>query len=97
MTLITASPTTRRHSTLADEELAALLVLAGRGDVDAFARFYDATIGWAYDRARLRSADPELVDSEVRAVYLRAWRAASAHRASGLSPKAWLLRGNDAA
>ena len=74
-----------------DADLAALLRKAARGDIDAFLRFYDATIQTVFDWARLRHQDPDLCEAAVRAVYALAWADAGGHADSGLSPRAWLL------
>jgi|GEM_PF-5424696 len=72
-------------------DLSALLGRAAHGDVDAFMRFYDATVAVVYRYARARSGDPAKADELTRALYARAWRAAPGHHRSGLSPLAWLL------
>ena len=88
-------PAPSRVVSASDVDLAQLLMRAARGDVDAFMRFYDATVPTVYAWARLRyarpDADPAVVDRAVRATYARAWRRAAGHAGSGLSPKAWLL------
>lgn len=75
----------------ADPDLAELLRRSARGDVDAFMRFYDATVQTVFDLARLRHRDPRVVEQTVRSIYDNAYRRAADHAASDLSPRAWLL------
>ena len=61
------------------------------GDKNAFAGFYDATVGQVYAlalRVTRRSAEAEEVVSEV---YLQVWRRADSYDASRGSPRGWLL------
>lgn len=75
------------------DHLALLLVRAGRGDEDAFARFYDLTSGVAYRAMCQRYDDRAAAEAATEALYLRAWDLAPRHAGSGLSPLAWLLSG----
>jgi RNA polymerase sigma-70 factor (ECF subfamily) len=80
-------------------ELADELARAATGDTEAFMRFYDATSGYVYGlalaRARSRglraAAAQAFAQREVEAWYALAWTRCSEHRASGLSPLAWVL------
>lgn len=75
-----------RHAHLAD-----LLARAGRGDADAFMRFYDDTSGAAYRLARAVCPDAAAAEELTRSLYVRAWTHAAQHAESGLSPVAWLV------
>lgn len=79
--------------------LAELLRRSAAGDVQAFLRFYDATIARVFTlevtRARARGVRPsEVREAAARAAesrYVAAWRASGEQAGSGLSPGAWLL------
>jgi DNA-directed RNA polymerase specialized sigma24 family protein len=79
---------------LGADDLTELLQLAAGGDVDAFTRFYDATIEVVYRFARAVTEDAATADAVTKTVYERAWQTAPAHAGSGLSPLAWLLHGH---
>jgi RNA polymerase sigma-70 factor (ECF subfamily) len=86
------------------DDLGGLLARSASGDVEAFARFYDATSAQAYTlavaRCRARGLKAAAVRrdaaAEVERRFLLAWRLAAQQPASSCSPLAWLL-GLDAA
>lgn len=73
-----------------DTLLAARLTAAAAGDADAFAAFYDATVGHARALARriVHGAD---VDDTLAEAYLDAWRHAAAFDPARGSAVSWLL------
>ncbi len=68
-----------------------LLRRAARGDVEAFADFYDATCGPVYRLARGLTGAAEPAEHLCRIGYLRAWRHAASYDARAGSPLVWLL------
>lgn len=71
--------------------LAALLDRAAGGDLDAFMRFYDATVDSAYRLVLCRSRDAVAAEEATAALYVTAWVRVADYARSGLSPLAWLL------
>lgn len=73
-----------------DEQLARLLVAAGRGSSSAFEAFYDATVVYARTLARrmLRGAD---TDDLLADAYFEVWRNAARFDPSRGSAVTWLL------
>lgn len=68
-----------------------LLLQAGRGDRDAFARLYDATCGPAYRLALCLVGEANAGEVLVQG-YREAWRAAPRFDPAQGSALAWLLR-----
>lgn len=76
-----------------------LLARSARGDLEAFAQFYDATITHAFRLALARAGSRGLGADLARAAaeretlrrFTRAWHRADDQPSSGLSPLPWLL------
>lgn len=76
------------------DDLACLLERAGRGDVAAFMHFYDRTIAVTFRYAlAARRGDRASAEVLTEGIYLNAWRTATQHAWSCLSPMAWLISG----
>lgn len=74
---------------LSRRETDPLLVAAGRGDLDAFAVFYDRTAGTVF--GQLRRALGVRAELATKQVYVQMWRAAPAFDPTGTSAYAVLL------
>ena len=68
-----------------------LLELAGAGDLDAFARFYDLLSPRAYGLALRVLRDPGFAEETVQEVFLQVWKQASDYRPSLGSVQSWVL------
>ncbi|TWG96453.1 RNA polymerase sigma-70 factor (ECF subfamily) [Nocardioides sp. J9] len=89
---VTMNPTgTTRSVAVGAVDPAEQLRRAAQGDQQAFAAFYDATCRQVYRLALLLARDPADADDLCREAYVRAWREAADHAATGLPPIAWLL------
>ncbi|MGL4573814.1 MAG: RNA polymerase sigma factor [Burkholderiaceae bacterium] len=73
-----------------DEQLAGLLQRAAKRDQQAFAPFYDATVGYAQALARRMVSAADLEDVLAEA-YLEVWRKAGSFDAARGSAVTWLL------
>ena len=73
-----------------DAELAQWLCAAAGGNVTAFERFYEVTVGYAHAVAR-RMLTPADVDDVVADAYFQAWREARSFDVQRGSPVTWLL------
>jgi RNA polymerase sigma-70 factor, ECF subfamily len=73
-----------------DEHLAGLLQRAAKNDQQAFAQFYDATVGYAQALARRMASAADLEDVLAEA-YLQVWRKAGSFDAARGSAVTWLL------
>lgn len=80
-----ASPRAER-----DAALAVLMQRVARGDAQAFAEVYDATIGYARALAR-RMVRPADLDDVLADAYFQAWREAPRFDAARGSAVTWLL------
>lgn len=87
MLVTPTTPPTQLHASV----LPALLERASHGDVNAFAAFYDHTIGDAHRYAVLRVVEPAAVEVLLRAAYLNAWLDSASANISGYSARAWLI------
>ena len=65
----------------------ALLVAAGRGDLDAFAAFFDRTAPVTFGMLRAALGHPEWAEHAAEDVYLQLWRTAPTFGSTGRS--AW--------
>lgn len=70
---------------------AAQLVDAARGDREAFACVYDATVARAFGVALRVLRDPAQAEEVVQDAYLHAWRHSGRFDPSRSSASAWLL------
>ncbi|MCO1577254.1 sigma-70 family RNA polymerase sigma factor [Crossiella sp. SN42] len=68
-----------------------LLVLAARGDREAFARFYDTVIGPVWGVIRQVVRDQTRSAEIAESVFLAAWREAAAFDPAGESALAWIV------
>lgn len=68
-----------------------LLLAAGTGDTEAFARFYDLTSARVHELALLMTRDADAAARLTRAAYLEAWRTAPSYDPYRVGPLAWLL------
>lgn len=68
-----------------------LLVAAGRGDLGAFATFYDQTAAVVFGLLRAVLGDPAMAEDATGRVYLHLWRDAARFDPSGRSAYALLL------
>lgn len=68
-----------------------LLELAGAGDLDAFARFYDLLSPRAYGLALRVLRDPGFAEETVQEVFLQVWKQAADYRPSLGSVQSWVL------
>lgn len=93
------SPSRLAASAATPGALGTLLARSARGDVEAFAQFYDATSTHVFRLALARARACGLGDDPARAAaerettrrFARAWRRAHDQPSSGLSPLPWLL------
>ena len=69
----------------------ALLVAAGRGDLSAFATFYDQTAAAVFGLLRAVLGDPARAEQATERVYLHLWRTAARFDPHGRSAYALLL------
>ncbi|MBY6539361.1 sigma-70 family RNA polymerase sigma factor [Rhodococcus sp. BP-349] len=72
-------------------ELSALLQAVGRGDREAFARFYDATSSRVYGAVLRVLRDRGFSEECVQDVYLEVWQKAPTFSPEQGSPAAWLV------
>jgi RNA polymerase sigma-70 factor, ECF subfamily len=72
-------------------DLDASLQLVGRGDVDAFAGFYDQTRARVFGLVSRVVRDPGYSEEITQEVYLQVWRTAASYDPAQGSPLAWLL------
>lgn len=68
-----------------------LLELAARGDLDAFARFYDLLAPRAYGLALRVLRDAGYAEETVQEVFLQVWKQAGDYRPSLGSVQSWVL------
>ncbi len=68
-----------------------LLLAAGSGDTEAFARFYDLTSTRVHELSLLMTRDADAAASLTRSAYLEAWRSAPSYDPYRVGPLAWLL------
>jgi RNA polymerase sigma-70 factor, ECF subfamily len=85
-----AQPDQANTHTLRDEEFAALLSQAAKGDAHAFERFYLRTVNHAYAVAR-RVAGSNHCDDVLSDAYFQAWRDAARFDDARGNALAWLL------
>ncbi len=76
---------------LDDADLRTLLTRAGRGDLEAFMAFYDATCDLVWRLELCRWPTRETAEAASSARFSVAWKRAGQQATSGLSPRAWLL------
>jgi RNA polymerase sigma-70 factor (ECF subfamily) len=76
---------------LDDEALRSRVRAIANGDAQAFAAFYDATIGTVYGLALRILRDAAEAEEVVSDVYLQVWRQASRFDAARGAPRAWLV------
>jgi RNA polymerase sigma-70 factor (ECF subfamily) len=76
--------------TEAEASLRELLVRSGRGDQEAFGRFYDATVRIVYGMAMSVGGDPATAEALTAEVYVAAWKVAPGFAANTVGPGAWL-------
>ncbi|MGE0215374.1 sigma-70 family RNA polymerase sigma factor [Mycolicibacterium sp.] len=72
-------------------ELDALLRQVARGDVEAFAAFYDATRARVFGLVSRVLRDPGYSEETTQEVYLQVWRGAGGYDPSAGTPLAWLM------
>jgi len=77
---------------LSRDAIDALLIAAGRGDLDAFATFYDRTAPVVFGLLRGVLGQPARAARATQRVYLQLWRDAPVFDATGPSAYATLLR-----
>ncbi|NVN49926.1 sigma-70 family RNA polymerase sigma factor [Mycolicibacterium hippocampi] len=87
MTILT--PVTRLR--LVTSDLDALLRQVARGDVDAFASFYDQTRSRVFGLVTRVLRDPGYSEETTQDVYLQVWRNAENYDPAAGSPMAWLM------
>lgn len=85
------STTTLKASGPSPAELSVLLQAIGRGDREAFARFYDATSSRVYGAVLRVLRDRGFSEECVQDVYLEVWQKAPSFSPSQGSPAAWLV------
>lgn len=86
----TAAPSPRT-SALTPSELSVLLQAVGRGDREAFARFYDATSSRVFGAVLRVLRDRGFSEECVQDVYLEVWQKAPTFSPEQGSPAAWLV------
>ena len=75
-----------------DRELDRLLLRAGRGDREAFARLYALTRGAVYALALSLLRDAHEAQDVAQDVYVKVWESAPAYRSPGTWPGAACVR-----
>jgi RNA polymerase sigma-70 factor, ECF subfamily len=85
-----AQPVEENIYALRDQEFAALLSQAAKGDAQAFERFYLGTVNYAYAVAR-RVAGSNHGDDVLSDAYFQAWRDASRFDVARGNALSWLL------
>lgn len=73
------------------DDLADLLVRAGRGDSEAFEAAYDQLSGAVYGLALRIVRDPQIAEDVAQEALVEAWRQAAQFRPTAGSPHAWVL------
>jgi len=73
------------------EDATALIARIGKGDREAFSRFYDALASPAFGLIRRVVRDPGVAEEVLQVVFWEVWRDASKYDPSRGSPEAWLL------
>lgn len=74
------------------QELRRLLLRCSRGDVQAFAHFYDWTYPVVLDYQFLRTGQIRLTEDLVAGTYLKAMTSVCDYPSSGMSGESWILR-----
>jgi RNA polymerase sigma-70 factor (ECF subfamily) len=74
-----------------DEGWGALVERTARGDMNAFAAFYDATAALVHGLALRILGDPGAAEEVTADVFLQVWRQAGRYDAARGAPLAWLL------
>lgn len=72
-------------------DLDALLRRVARGDVEAFATFYDNTRARVFGLVTRVLRDPGYSEETTQEIYLQVWRNAAGYDPSAGSPLAWLM------
>lgn len=83
--------TTSRHRDAAEVGAEEALTSAARGDQDAFARFYDATVPAVHGTVLRVLRDPAQSEEVVQEVYLEAWRIAARFDPTRGSARGWIV------
>lgn len=86
-----AEASSARPASRSTAELSALLQAVGRGDREAFARFYDATSSRVYGAVLRVLRDRGFSEECVQDVYLEVWQKAPTFSPAQGSPAAWLV------
>lgn len=86
-----AEASSARPTSRSTAELSALLQAVGRGDREAFARFYDATSSRVYGAVLRVLRDRGFSEECVQDVYLEVWQKAPTFSPAQGSPAAWLV------
>ena len=73
------------------EDAATLISRIGKGDREAFSRFYDALASAAFGLIRRVVRDPGVAEEVLQDVFWEVWRDASQYDPSRGTPEAWLL------
>ena len=90
MLTLLGAQTTEDETGRRDRELEQLLLQVGRGDREAFARFYGLTRGAVYALALSLLGDSHEAQDVAQDTFVKVWESAPSYRSEG-SPMAWLL------
>lgn len=90
MLTLLGAQTTEDETARRDRELEQLLLQVGRGDREAFARFYGLTRGAVYALALSLLRDAHEAQDVAQDAFVKVWENAPTYRPQG-SPMAWLL------
>lgn len=90
MLTLLGAQTTEDETARRDRELEQLLLQVGRGDREAFARFYGLTRGAVYALALSLLRDTHEAQDVAQDTFVKVWENAPSYRPQG-SPMAWLL------